>query len=80
MNIFFAVNDAYVKYLLVTLTSVLENNKNEKIRFYVIGKDITEENKTKIGLLKKSYVNFEIEYIVIFFASISTVSPFLANL
>ena len=42
----------------------MENNKNEKIRFYVIGKDITEENKTKINLLKKSYVNFEIEYIV----------------
>ena len=64
MNIFFAVNNGYVKYLLVALTSILENNKNEKIYFYVISSDITDDNKNRIELLKKAYSNFEIKYIV----------------
>ena len=64
MNIFFAVNDDYVKYLLVALLSILKNNVEEKIHFYIISKDITEESKNKIGLLRKIYSNFEIKYLV----------------
>lgn len=64
MNIFFAVNDDYVKYLLVALLSILKNNVEEKIYFYIISKDLTEESKNKIGLLKKIYSNFEIKYLV----------------
>ncbi len=41
MNIFFAVNNDYVKYLLVALLSILKNNVEEKIHFYIISKDIT---------------------------------------
>jgi len=64
MNIFFAVNDDYVKYLLVALLSILKSNVEEKIHFYIISKDITEESKNKIGLLRKIYSNFEIKYLV----------------
>lgn len=64
MNIFFAVNDDYVKYLLVALLSILKNNVEEKIHFYIISKDITEESKNKIGLLRKICSNFEIKYLV----------------
>ena len=64
MNIFFAVNNDYVKYLLVALLSILKNNVEEKIYFYIISKDITEESKNKIGLLRKIYSNFEIKYLV----------------
>lgn len=64
MNIFFAVNNDYVKYLLVALLSILKNNVEEKIHFYIISKDITEESKNKIGLLRKIYSNFEIKYLV----------------
>ena len=65
MNIFFAVNNDYVKYLLVALLSILKNNVEEKIHFYIISKDITEESKNKIGLLRKIYSNFEIKYLVL---------------
>lgn len=64
MNIFFAVNNDYVKYLFVALLSILKNNVEEKIYFYIISKDITEESKNKIGLLRKIYSNFEIKYLV----------------
>ena len=64
MNIFFAINNGYVKYLLVTLVSILENNKDQEIKFYIIGTDITEDSKKKIDLLKRIYRNFNVTYLV----------------
>ena len=61
INIFFAVNDLYVKYLSVTMASILMNTKSE-VSFFVISHDITDKSKKKLAQLK-NIKNFDIEYI-----------------
>ena len=55
MNIFFSVNNAYTEQLLVAMISVLENNKNDDIRFHILSNDFSEDSKAKIEMLKKYY-------------------------
>ena len=64
MNIFFAVNDSYVDQLLVSIISVLKNNQNIKINFYVLSSDFSKESKLKIDNIRIRYDNWEIQYIV----------------
>ncbi len=61
INIFFNVNDLYVKYMSVTMASILINTKRD-VSFYVISSDITEKSKKNIEKLKR-IKDFDIEYI-----------------
>ena len=63
ISICFCINDKYVQYLGVVLTSILLNNRKETFKFYVLSSDISEENKNILNTLKKKYKNFEIFYI-----------------
>ena len=63
MNIFFAINDKYIKQLCVTIVSILENNKDEFIHFYILSSDLTEKSKNKILKIKKRYQNWDISFI-----------------
>ena len=45
MNIAFCVNNDYVKYICVTIKSILENNSDAKICFHVLTDKILEKNK-----------------------------------
>lgn len=61
INIFFATNDKYVKYLDVALTSIKENaSKDYNYKIIVLNGGLTQENKT--ALTKHSKDNFAVEF------------------
>lgn len=49
MNILYTLNDKFVPQVAAGICSVCENNKDiEDIKFYLISKEITDENKSKL--------------------------------
>lgn len=54
VNVFFAVNDTYVKFMVVTMYSILENT-NAKISFFVLGGNDSISEATKRKLYFESY-------------------------
>jgi lipopolysaccharide biosynthesis glycosyltransferase len=62
IHIAFTINDAYVKYFAVCLTSILESAGDEALYIHIIGDDITERSKERI-LELKSIKNCSIEFI-----------------
>ena len=50
ISVFFAVDDNYVDFLQITLTSIIENAKDEKYcyRFYVMHNGLSKESKKKL--------------------------------
>lgn len=63
MNIFFAINDKYIKQLCVAIVSVLDNNSDVFIHFFVLSSDLTNRSKNKIARIKKKYQNWDISFI-----------------
>lgn len=60
--LFFATDDNYVPYLLVTLESIVNNaSKNNEYIFYVLNNGIKEENITKVN--KYNHDNFRVEFV-----------------
>lgn len=64
MNIATALNHKYVRYAYVMMTSALENNKSEKITFYLLNADLTTEDKNTLNELEHQY-NCTITYLQI---------------
>ena len=63
IKICFTVDNNYAQYIGSAMASVLCNaDSNDKLTFYIISSDITEENKEKINNLKR-IKDFNIEYI-----------------
>ena len=63
-HIVFGIDDDFVRPLGVLMTSIIENNKNEKIVFHIISKYIGEENKKIIKYFSiKNNININI-YII----------------
>lgn len=59
--IFFSVDDRFVPYLVVTLTSIYENiNQNNKYDIHILYVDLKEKNKISIKKLEKN--NFRITF------------------
>lgn len=49
MNIMYLCNDAYVYIAAVSIISLLENNKDaDNIRIFIVGEEISEDNKNKL--------------------------------
>lgn len=48
INVAFCINDGYVGPLLITLFSLLSNNKKHTFNIYVVSTDITPENKSNL--------------------------------
>lgn len=65
MNIFFAVNDSYVEQLCVAIVSVLKNNACERINFYVLTNDFSEDSKIKIENIRRRWDNWNIQYLTV---------------
>lgn len=63
LHIFFAVNDGYAKQLCVTIVSVLANNQDEKIHFYILSNDFSKINKQAVQNIYKIYKNWDITYL-----------------
>ncbi|MCR5232031.1 MAG: 1-acyl-sn-glycerol-3-phosphate acyltransferase [Acholeplasmatales bacterium] len=60
--IFFACDDKYVKFTMVTLKSIMENASNDyNYKAYILNTDIKEETKKKFKSVKKD--NFTVEYV-----------------
>lgn len=55
MNIVVSSNSKYVRYLYVMLTSLFENNKNERIVVYVLQADFSEKEKEALSELVLKY-------------------------
>lgn len=63
LNIFLAVNDGYAKQLCVTIVSVLANNQDEKIHFYVLSNDFSENSRQAVQNIYKLYKNWDVTYL-----------------
>ena len=56
MNILYTINDGFVPQAAAGITSICENNKSAKeITFYIIGQQVSEDNKNELDKLAKSY-------------------------
>lgn len=56
MNILYQFNEKYVPYAGVSITSLLENNKDaDEINIYVLGEKITQDSVLKLETLVKKY-------------------------
>lgn len=56
MNILYTLNDKFVPQVAAGICSVCENNKDiDNINFYLISKEITDENKNKLKEFVKKY-------------------------
>ena len=62
MDIFFNVNNSYVRQLCVIMVSMLENNPDVNIRFHVLARDFSEESKHAVEKLHIRYKNFSVDY------------------
>ena len=53
INVCFVADNNYIKPLVCTIVSILENAASETdLRIFILGNDISEENKNKISSLK----------------------------
>lgn len=62
MHIFFAINNNYTQHVGVAITSILVNNQDSFIHFYIISDGLIKKNKLKLSKLKKNWKNFDITY------------------
>lgn len=66
INICISSDDNYIKYLAVTVASILKNaNKSDELNFYILDGEISEENKQKVLELKKLKKDTKIEFVKI---------------
>ena len=62
--IFFAGDDKYVKFSMVTLKSIMENaSKEYEYKAYILNTDVKAETKNKFKSVKKD--NFTVEYVYV---------------
>lgn len=64
MNIIFCINNTYVRFVSVTILSILENNKSN-IKFYVLSNDIDAYSKKHLKKLIGGYPNASIEFMYV---------------
>jgi lipopolysaccharide biosynthesis glycosyltransferase len=64
IHIAFTINEAYVKYFVICLTSLLESAGDEELHIYVINDDITEYSKRRI-LELQHIKNFVIDFVFV---------------
>lgn len=56
INVVYQFNENYVPYAGVSITSLLENNKNaEKIDIYILGEELTDSSIEKLRLSAANY-------------------------
>lgn len=56
MNVLYQFNEKYVPYAGVSITSLLENNKDaEEINIYILGEHISENSKNRLEALVNKY-------------------------
>lgn len=61
----FGVNDGYLPYIIVTIKSILENNKDEKCHFHILTDGISEKNKAQLAKETHQYSNSKVDYHIV---------------
>lgn len=64
MNIFFCINNAYVRFAAITILSILENNKGN-INFYVLNSDIDDDIRAHLRSIVEMYPGASIDFICV---------------
>lgn len=62
LNVAFCIDNNYVNHLIVTIYSLLKNNKSEKIRIHIVASDLTPESKAALNSLKEFHSSLDISY------------------
>lgn len=61
LDIAYCINDNYIPYALVSLCSVIENNKHHEIHIHIVSDQIQKQNKTHIKrVLTQRYSNINV--------------------
>lgn len=55
IHILLSITNSYVAYCAVTISSILENNRNNKVCIHIICEDLAQENKTKLKYMVEKY-------------------------
>lgn len=50
MNFLLAITDSYAPYCGVTIKSIIENNRDLDLNFYIVCPDISEKNRKLMGV------------------------------
>ncbi|MDR2778550.1 MAG: glycosyltransferase family 8 protein [Rickettsiales bacterium] len=82
ISVALACDDNYAHYCAETIVSILINTKCENIHynFYIIQKDLSEKNKTRIEKLRKTIGDCSIEFLDIRSTAIITGNPMFYRL
>lgn len=65
ISISFSVSDNYSQHLAVVITSILVNNVDSQFVFHILHRNISNENKQRVGELSKMYSNCEIKFYLV---------------
>lgn len=49
MNFLFTITDSYAPFCGVTMQSIIENNQDKELNFYIVCPDISDINKMRLG-------------------------------
>lgn len=49
MNFLFTITDSYAPFCGVTMQSIIENNQDKELNFYILCPDISDINKMRLG-------------------------------
>lgn len=61
----FGVNDGYFPYVIVTIKSILENNKDAQCHFHILTDGISVKNKNRLAKETHQYSNSKVEYHIV---------------
>lgn len=61
----FGINDGYLPYVIVTIKSILENNKDSVCQFHILTDGITDTNKARLAKEVAQYSNTIIDYHIV---------------
>lgn len=65
INITFCVNDAFARYITVTIKSIAENNRGSRIHIHILTDGISEKNRCRISEVSNGYDNMSLNIYIV---------------
>lgn len=63
ITVLYTANNGYLPYLGISLISLLQNNKDQEVRVYVVLLEAQQDNLNRLKSIKKQYSNFDLRII-----------------
>lgn len=63
MDIAFAVDDAYIEHLLVTLYSLLKHNQKHTVRVHVLSRDLSTTSKRRVNQVARYFDTPDVDFV-----------------